>query len=203
MSLRHVLALVLVVLAIAPFGAVPARAIEITRQGDAVLLSGVIGPGDADVLREWLENEGPASGRTLWLSSPGGSIGAARDMGRLLRREGWTTVVDAARFRCLSACTILFSAGVRRHYLGTQRLRIGVQPPVASWGLGYHQGTEDASRQLAGFSGMATVAVIGAYVELGTPFAAALPDRAPPDRLYVLSGEEALARGIATSLTAP
>ena len=203
MSLRPRLVLALAVLAVALAGVVPAWSVEITRRGDAVLLSGVIRAGDEAVLREWLEGDSPAGARVVWLASPGGSVGAAREMARLLRREGWTTVVDAARMRCMSACTILFSAGVKRHYLGTGRLRSGVLGPQESRGLGYHQGTEDLASQPAGFSGMATVAVIGAFYELGTPAAASLPDLAPPDRLYVLSGEEALARGIATSLAAP
>lgn len=181
----------------------PAWSIEIARQGNAVILSGPIKLGDEYVFRDRLVAEGATGVRTIWLSSGGGSLDATFEIARRLRREGWTTAVDAQRMRCASACTILFSAGVQRHYLNADRIMSGVVLPAQSRGLGYHQGNSSTSRQPAGFSGAATGYVIGAYHEFGTPAAARLPDLAPPDRLYVLSGTEALAKGIATSLSPP
>ena len=186
-----------------PLAVSPAHAIEVVSKGNAILLSGAIKLGDEYVFRDRLAAEKATGLRTIWLASPGGSVDAAVWIARKLRQDGWTTVVDASRGACASACTILFSAGVRRHYIATERLKTGVVSFAEGRGLGYHQGGTSLSRQPGGFSGAATAFVIATYHEFGTPAAATLADLSPPNRIYVLPGKDALAKGIATSLSPP
>ncbi|MHB2167502.1 hypothetical protein [Alsobacter sp. R-9] len=115
----------------------------------------------------------------------------------------WATLVDARSSWCASACTAIFAAGVRRHYVGTQGLVDGTVEAKTARGLAYHEGGNPQSLQPLKYSGNATAAMIDLYYEFGSREAASLATLAMPNRLYVISGATALAKGIATGLGPP
>lgn len=77
-----------------------------------VAAAGKIVPGDTARLRAFLAGR-TISGATILLDSPGGVLGEALDMGRLLRdRRLGTRVATGAE--CASACVFVFAGGVVR-----------------------------------------------------------------------------------------
>lgn len=194
----------IVVAATLCMGAVgPAHAVEFKRMGSVVVLNGPLNWGDHHVFKSFLEGQPPGI-KAILLNSGGGSVEAAEEIGRRIRKKGWATVVDAKRTRCASACTAIFSAGRDRYYIGTEGLAEGaVRPGSPRGGLGYHQGSSPQSRQANGYSGGASAHMVDLYFEFGTRGAASIVDLAPPNILYVISGRTALEKGIATSLVLP
>ena len=86
--------------------------------------------------------------KIIYLSSPGGSVSAAMQLGRAFRKLGMTTVVgesikapgerfeDIGPGECMSACVLAFAGGKARYY----RDRFGVGFDVAAKNaLGLHQ----------------------------------------------------------------
>lgn len=180
---------------------IPSFAIDVARSGDTLTLSGRIRPGSEFRFLEMARALPPGAIRVVRLNSPGGNIAAATEIGRHVRRQGWITYV-APGARCSSACTVIFAAGTRRHYAGGGGTD-GIVPRNGFTGLAYHQGNNSLSRDNNRFSGQATSAMIGMYHEFGSPRAADLVNRAPPDQFWRITGSTALSLGIATSLTPP
>jgi hypothetical protein len=96
--------------------AVPAHAAELSiEQGanpgaTAILLSGVIGPGDDERFHALAMEAGKA---TVFTTGPGGSVGPAIAIGTEIRQRGWSTVVPEGA-RCASACSMIWLAGRTR-----------------------------------------------------------------------------------------
>jgi hypothetical protein len=179
----------------------PAQAIELSQRGAAIILQGKIKPGDEFILRGFLARTKPGQIKAVYLNSTGGFIFPAREMAREIRKAGLVTVVDAARSKCHSACTGLFVAGVRRHYINASAIADG--DGTKTGGLGFHEGSAPSQRKVKDYSGRGTAGMINIYYEMGVPGAATVISRAPYTRIYTISGATALSMGIATSLAAP
>jgi hypothetical protein len=184
-------------------GACPALALDMRVSGSQILLSGNIVDGDEHRFREIMDSPAGANIRVVRLNSGGGKIEPAGQIGRIIRRRGLATLVEAGSSRCGSACTVIFASGATRHYVGADRIQDGEVGRDAYRGLAYHQGNNPLSRASGRFSGQATGAMISWYYEFGSSGARDLPDKAPPQKFYQISGATALSRGIATSLSRP
>lgn len=88
-----------------------------------VLISGEITASDVAELRRTLTERRQALGKTplVLLDSPGGSVLAALEMGRIIRRTPAETVINDGA-SCSSSCIFLQSAGVKRNVFGDGRL---------------------------------------------------------------------------------
>ncbi len=171
---------------------------ELSLSGSSITISGSINPGDEYKFKEFLKSAGPVT--TVHLDSGGGNIFAAGVMAHLIRSQGLTTVVDASRQKCASACTILFAAGVRRYYLNSASLAGGVVACQGFRGLGFHQGASPGLSGVGRYSGEGTAEMIGLLYEFGASSAAGLIDNSSPESVYRPSEQRALQLGIATNI---
>lgn len=180
----------------------PAIAISLSEDGAIARMRGGIGPGDDKVFREFLAQQRPQPIKVLWLSSHGGDIAAGVGIARAVRAAKLTTAVDATGAYCDSSCTMVFAGGVRRHYVGGDRVSEGFE---AQTGLGYHQAHKrTASARIASeVSTKGSDRMSALYAEMGQPGAAQLASRAPFNVFYRISGATALKLRIATSLSEP
>ena len=170
-------------------------------RGPILTLSGKFEFGDDVKLKELLATGAGAGVKTVHLhNSPGGWILPMIEMARKIRERRLTTVVDAARSYCHSACTGLFVAGVSRHYLNADPALIIRRRGAA--GLGFHEGGSNFSGR-AEYSGPGTARMIDMYYEMGAGGAAKVVGKANFRGLHIISGAEALKLGIATSLSPP
>jgi hypothetical protein len=78
----------------------------------ALTLTGEIAPGDADRFADWLATQDTPPA-TIFLNSPGGSVGDALAIGRQIRGLTATTRMTAADI-CLSACPYILAGGSTR-----------------------------------------------------------------------------------------
>ncbi len=121
----------------------PAQALEMSIRGDSVFLSGAVISGDDIKFKELLAGRPAGSVKNVWLNSPGSTIFPHNDpagqLGRIIRANGLTTIVDAAKSRCETSCTVIFVSGVRRIYLnaagineqeGGSKLGLGIWEPI-------------------------------------------------------------------------
>lgn len=180
----------------------PALAIQLQQRGSVAVLAGSIEPGDAETFKKFMARPQAREIRQLQLASGGGSIKDAREIGRLVRDARLTTIVDAKHAVCYSACTGIFAAGQRRHYLNAQQIIDGISLMKQDGGLGFHEGsvmTADGRKAHAA----ANEAMAQFYRDMGVPNAVALINRADFDKIHRISATTALANGIATSLSAP
>jgi hypothetical protein len=96
--------------------AVPAGAATFERadlpggSGAAILLSGIIAPGDEAAFHA-LAATMPSA--IVLTTGPGGSVGAALAIGGEIRARGWATLVPEGA-TCASACSMIWLAGARR-----------------------------------------------------------------------------------------
>lgn len=88
---------------------VPAYSIDVSDDGLALTVTGGIRFGLAQDIRSALE--GWPKVRVIILNSPGGRLGAAEDVARLIEERGLDTFVEND---CESACTRVFVAGKNR-----------------------------------------------------------------------------------------
>jgi hypothetical protein len=88
-----------------------ANAMTVQRVGSDVFVSGVIERHDDRLLRA--EFERGEVKRLILVNSPGGDLPAGMAMARWLQGQGVTTLVVG---QCLSACSLLFMAGLERQY---------------------------------------------------------------------------------------
>lgn len=172
---------------------------QFTVHGTLVLAQGEIANGDENRFRRLLAEPRKEPIKGIVLHSHGGFVHAAGEIGRLIRENGLATVVDASRFTCVSACTIVFASGRARLYLNAGGVPDGVVKHSVR-GLGFHEGSSASSLDANGYSGEGTAHVIALLHEFGVPRAAGLATRAPPDAVYMVSGRTALELGLATSL---
>jgi ATP-dependent protease ClpP protease subunit len=92
--------------------------IQLSRDGRALVLSGVFGSGSANKVRAQLEQTPDVT--TLVLESGGGRIAEAVDVAQMVRERKLNTYVET---HCESACTFIFLAGADR--AGTPHAQIG------------------------------------------------------------------------------
>ena len=168
--------------------------------GDAnLLLRGVIEQGDDARLATALKRRPDL--RVLRLDSYGGSVKGAIALGEAVRRAGLTTLVDAARDVCDSACTMVFAAGVARHYLHAEALAEGFN---GQSGLGYHRSYDRGSRIAPPtLSRTGERLMIRYYARMGAKAATTLALRGAINTFWRPNGATALRLGLATSLAPP
>jgi hypothetical protein len=77
-----------------------------------LIATGTIAPGSAEAFASEVNARGEYI-KTIVLSSPGGSVGDALEMGRLIRARGFATEVEPNRV-CVSSCPLVFVGGVKR-----------------------------------------------------------------------------------------
>lgn len=179
-------------------------ALTMTAQGNTAFLSGPIIDDDETRFKKFITDPDNAQIKIIRLHSGGGRIHAARLIARMIRDKKLTTFVDAKTDNCASACTLLFSAGIKRHYINAQDIEDGLYGlRQTTYGLGFHEGSNQKSSELNHQSQRATETMMAAYDELGMPKAKELILLANPAWLYRLSSRTALKLGIATSINAP
>lgn len=177
----------------------PAAALEFTMSPPLMMAQGKIQSGDENSFKRLLAGLPKGQIRAVVLHSPGGFVHVAGEIGREIREHGLATVVDGSRTSCVSACTILFAAGVQRLYLNSGGVKDGIVSR-SGHGLGFHEGSSSTSRDHNHYSGSGTARMIDFFYEFGVPGAAKLTQSAPPDAVYMVSGATALEIGLATSL---
>ena len=152
--------------------------------------------------------------RTLYLASPGGSVTASMELGRMIRKLQFTTFVGLShRLRpdedelkagdCLSACVFAYAGGLYRYY---QDPGIDYMSRAPGSRLGVHQAsfrseaaivTSPAAREVAATLGVQAGQFIAALeiaymVEMGVdPAIIGLASSIPANRMHVLTEEEA------------
>jgi hypothetical protein len=181
--------------------AAPAWGVYLAESGGVATAVGSFTPGDEHAFAAFLAQPRAVPLRVIYLDSRGGMLGPAVAIGRMVRRAGLATAVMADRAACDSACTLVFAGGVRRHYVGGDRIHEGF---TAMTGLGFHP----AHRRGYGgnpstLSAPASQNVRAYYAEMGMPRAAELMDRAAFNSVFRPSGRTALELRIATSLSPP
>ncbi len=150
------------------------------QDAPALVLTGAIAPGDAARFAEFMAGrDAPA---TVFLNSPGGSVGDALDIGRALRGMDAATRMTAADI-CLSACPYLLAAGTAR--------------TVAEGAMvGVHQHYFGENAALPAFLAVEDIqrgqAEVMAYlVEMGVDPRLMQPALStPPDEIYLLTAAE-------------
>ncbi|MBI5130130.1 MAG: hypothetical protein HZA66_11865 [Rhodopseudomonas palustris] len=96
--------------------------------GGRLTATGTITPGTADAFAKEIERHGEYI-KTVVLNSPGGSVGDALAMGRLIRDRKLATLVEAGKY-CASSCPLVFFGGVERR--AGDRAAIGVHQVFAA-----------------------------------------------------------------------
>jgi hypothetical protein len=77
-----------------------------------LIATGMIAPGSAEAFAAEVNARGEYI-KTVLLNSPGGSVGDALQMGRLIRARGFATEVEKDKI-CVSSCPLVFVGGVKR-----------------------------------------------------------------------------------------
>lgn len=179
----------------------PARAIWLSENGPVATLTGPFVVGDDAAFKAFLDKPRSQPIRVLYLASGGGKVAPAIAIGRMVRKAGIATAVDADSAACSSACTFVFVAGIRRHYVNGDHVAEGMS---ARNGLGFHPIHRDGGRVKGhSFSEKGSERARAYYAEMGTPRAAELMDKAAFDSFYRPNGQTALSLRIATTLSAP
>ena len=179
----------------------PAQAIYLSESAGKATLYGPFDVDDAKVFAAFLAKPRASPIKVLYLESPGGSIAAGVGIGRMVRKAGLTTAVNADSQICDSACTLVFAAGVRRHYVHGDSIYEGLS---SRSGLGYHPAYLRGDRVHFSIKSNEYVALMNAYyAEMGAPRAAELLAKAGINSIFRPSGKTALDLHIATSLIAP
>ena len=179
-------------------------ALEMNVKGNTLFLSGQVVAGDQYDFKDIITKPENANIQIIKLNSQGGRTIAAIEMGRMIRTRNLATFVDAKTDNCASACTLIFSSGVRRHYINAEFIKDGVyNKKTLKTGLGYHEAHTPLSREKNRYSGPATAADIAGFYEFGSKNAVDLVKLAPPEKLYKISSKTAIDLGLATSLVAP
>jgi hypothetical protein len=181
----------------------PSHAIWLSERDGVAWLQGSIADGDEAVFQSFLEKPRGTPLRVLYLESPGGRVLPGLKIAHAVRKAGLTTAVDAARSACDSACTYIFVAGVRRHYVNSESVHQGLGGPRS--GLGFHpahrkSGNERIASEL---HERGTERARAHYAAMGAPRAASFMDQASFNTLYRINGPTALTARVATSLSPP
>ncbi len=180
----------------------PASAVTLIDRGNGEAeLRGAFDGGDEEVFKQFLAQPRARKIHVLWLHSHGGRTSAGTGIGKLVRRAGLTTAVDAQGAYCDSACTLVFVAGVRRHYVNGNGVLEG---DASLTGLGFRgsflrgNAINPAMRSDKGTQEMANH-----YRAMGVSGAIELMRKAAISTLYRPNGITAMRLRIATSLAAP
>ena len=103
-----------------------------------IYADGVIAQGTAERFARFVKDKQISDGAVVIFNSPGGSVGEALEIGRLIRAAGFETelgTIDRKDGVCFSACTLAFLGGVRRS-IGSNMLfgvhRISTTVPLTS-----------------------------------------------------------------------
>lgn len=177
----------------------PTQAAWFAARDGLLMLRGAIEMGDAHALATRLKAD-PGL-RVLRLDSYGGSVKGAIELGEIVRRAKLTTLVDASRDVCDSACTMIFAAGVARHYLNAEAMTEGFSGQA---GLGYHRSYMRGDRVTPPtLSDEGERLMMAYYRKMGAKAAVALARRGTISSFWRPNGPTALRLGLATSLAAP
>ena len=196
MTLRRLSSIVAAVVALS--APAPATAIYLSRAGDAATLFGTFGPGDDVDFAAFLAQKNMPPLRVLYLDSLGGAILPAIAIARRVRKAGLTTAVRALSAHCDSACTLVFAAGVKRHYIHGEAVAEGFG---ALSGLGYHPAYLRGDRAHFSQRSEEYVNLVNkVYAEMGAPDAADLVRKGFTSTVYRPGGATCLRLNIATSL---
>ncbi len=172
-----------------------AQALEISAIEDNVYLYGSVNLGDDIKFKNFLASRPTKSVKTIWLNSRGGLIYPARELGRIIRSNGMTTIVDAANSRCESVCTVIFVSGVRRIYLNADGI---AEREGGNFGLGFY---DTGFYTMNGYPisyGVAYDDLIFGYYEFGVNGAVPLVKKSGSGGTYHTSLRTALEAGVAT-----
>ena len=135
-SIRSRAGLLASLLAILAVGvSTPASAIWLSESGQTAWLTGSFENGDDAKFQAFLAQPRAQPIRVLYLSSHGGRITPAFAIGRMVRKAGITTAIQADSAVCSSACTFVFAGGVRRHNVNGNSVFEGM---TSLSGLGFH-----------------------------------------------------------------
>lgn len=162
----------------------PARSMEISisESGDSILARGEIVPGDAPKLRRLLA-DGAFAGKWFAISSDGGSVLAALEMGRLVRSWGMTTYVPS-KADCFSACLLVFVGGKDR--------RLGDGARIGSHQFRWSDDDLEAAARRASDAQELSGKILQHFISLGvSPEALVAVMQVPPDQMHVFSRFEA------------
>lgn len=152
--------------------------VSVADEGRTLILDGALGMAAAAQVKAVLDRS-PAL-RTVIVAGPGGRVGPAYQIARLIRARGLDTHVER---RCYSACTVMFLGGVRR----------GIGPRGE---LGFHRlsfpGMDDAeladaNRQLRDFMAFAG--------QVSAPFVRKVMET-PSESIWVPTVEELREAGV-------
>lgn len=150
----------------------------VSDDGRMLILDGALGITAATRVKAALEQN--AALRTVIVAGPGGRVGPAYQIARLIRARGLDTHVER---RCYSACTVMFLGGVRRSIgprgeLGFHRLSF---PGMDDAELA------DANRQLRDFmtlAGQVSISFVRKVMET------------PSEAIWIPTREELLEAGV-------
>lgn len=184
-------------LLIAASFASPAQSAWMSADGPSLTIRGAIEIGDAEKFHKLLVSAAPI--RVVHLDGPGGSLREAIKIGQAIRKARLITMVDAGRASCDSACTMLFAAGVARHYVNAQNVQEGVGD---HYGLGYHLSYARGDRVNPSMKSDEGVRLMDVYyARMGARAASMLARKASISTLWRPNGASALKLGLATSLS--
>lgn len=183
-------------------GAVEAAfALTLSERNGEAFLRGSIEKGDAKALAAFLGRSRERPLRVIWLNSGGGSLSEGILMAEEIRKARIATAVDGTRTYCDSACTFLFLAGTKRHYVGGEKVWEGLSGLT---GLGFHASSIRGDRvRPSTLSDKGTADMLAFYRRTGAPGAADLAQKAMFNAMFRPNGATALKLGIATTLEAP
>jgi hypothetical protein len=154
--------------------------------GDGRLMAaGTIEPETAELFAAEIAKRGSYV-KTVVLSSPGGSVADALAMGRLIRKQGYATEVEAT---CASSCPLVFAGGIERRAGG--KAEIGVHQVFAVSATGANLGMDSGQRVSADCQKY--LREMGVDLEV---WVRAM--ETPKERLYVFKPDELLAFKLAT-----
>lgn len=167
--------------------------------GGALMVTGTIMPGSATIFAEQVEAFAEYI-KSVDLSSPGGSVVDALEMGRLIREKGFATSVAAGAL-CASSCPLVYAGGAER-----------IASPVSA--IAVHQiyaaapsDSSMAARLAAAGSAMSDAqtmtAEISRYlIDMGVdPEVWLRALETPPDRLSYFSADDLIRLKLATRLS--
>ena len=162
--------------------------------GGRLMATGTITPGIFETFSAEVTKRGDYI-KTVVLNSPGGSVGDALAMGKLIRDKKLSTEVEAGKY-CASSCPLVFVGGVERR--AGDRAAIGVHQVFAMAGdvSGVKDGMNEAQRVSArcqrylGDMGVSLQMWVHAM-------------ETPKEKLFVFKPDELKSLNIVTAATAP
>lgn len=147
-------------------------AAEVLLEKESVTIFGEVRDTDARAIRQ-IEQVSV----TVSLDSEGGELNAAIDIGRHIRSKGWNTTVEAG-VTCLSACSLIYIAGLSRSNEGT----VGLHRPYLAGPPGSRDQVREAAAEM--------LAAVRSYVqEMGvTEEFANIMVNTPPESVRLFPG---------------